>query len=122
MLEQRIPKDLREAIEILTEVCQDNLGDIMGLTEREFGVRCHHFLGQNMRNAWGLWYDETPISQWFAKHEINHGDDRSAIIIDSFHRSLHGRDPDIEGQKKEYAKFWKGEGFADGIFRRNRRA
>lgn len=109
------PKTLEEAVEILTNDNIDSIEEIKGMGEDDFLARAHHGLGRNLRNAWGLWFNDEPLSQWFNSLGIVHGDDRSSIILTSFYRSLLEMDFDVDKQVEHYKDFWRKQGFKDGI-------
>jgi hypothetical protein len=112
---ENIPSSLTEAIEILTEHNIEHIEEIKTMTETEFLDETHHSMGRSLRNGWGLWLDETPISKWFIDMGITHGDDKSGIILTSFHRSLMGRELKVDEQVEGYKNHWKKNGFPDGI-------
>ena len=112
----RIPEDLNDAILILMTDNMAHLEEIKKMSEEEFEARAHHSMGRGLRNAWALWMDENAITKWFSSIGINHGDDRSAIIITSFYRQIKGLDINLEEQVEHYKAFWKREGFKDGIY------
>jgi hypothetical protein len=111
------PNNLQEAIEILMEAQAGQLETIKAMPENDFIIDTHHFLGHDLRKSWGLWFNDTQISKWFCEKEIYHGDDRSAIILTSFYRTVAGLDIDLEGQINEVKLYWKEEGFKDGIYK-----
>jgi hypothetical protein len=74
------------------------------------GGKYHHFSGMAMRNAWGLWVKEQPLTQWFRAHEIWHADDMSAIIYKALWFRLHEKKFDIDKEAKYYKAYWKKQG------------
>jgi hypothetical protein len=64
---------------------------------------------------WILWYNENPLTEYFTAIDINHGDDRSGMILETLYRKLSGQDIDIAGQIAEYKKHWMEAGFPNGI-------
>ena len=85
-----IPKNLDEAVQSLID---------MDLKES-------HPAGFALRNSWGLWSGSI-LAQWFYTKQIYHADDMSAIIFDSYKRSLIGEDRDLDGQIKKYHNHWR---------------
>jgi len=68
-----------------------------------------------MRNAWGLWYNETGISKWFQSHGVLHGDDRSGIIFKALWCRLNNKPFSIDNEAAYYISYWKQHGCkADG--------
>lgn len=100
-----IPSTLDEAIATLeadsTLAAAAVRGDVAAM---------HHSLGRQLRNDWNLWFNGTPLSDWFSSIGIHHGDDRSGIILESFQRKMSGQDIDLDGQIKWYLDFWKQSG------------
>jgi hypothetical protein len=121
-----IPETLQEAVETLVTAWRKHEGTMKlldTLTETQFLGRTHHFLGQNIRNDWELWWtpelagkdgwSETPnkLVQQLAGMGLWHGDDRSGIILTTAYRHFHGKDLDLDGQVKHYLDFWAKQGF-----------
>ena len=103
-----VPRDLDDA---LTEVDRimgaKEHDDVMKATED--GMIEYHFgLGMWMRNNWGLW-SGSRLAQYFNQIGIQHPDDMSGIILDSYWRKLHGKPIDLEGQVRYYQDYWKNE-------------
>lgn len=67
----------------------------------------HNSIGRAMRNDWGLWDQNSEISQWFLSIGIWHADDMSGIILDSFRRRLIGLDIELNYQVENYKFYWK---------------
>lgn len=111
-----IPIDLMDAVNyILSKVPADELEKLKTTDKSTFIGNTHHFLGRNIRNQWGLWYNENELTKWFSSIGVNHGDDRSGMILDSVYNIATGKPIDIEGQVEKYKKHWKEAGFKDGI-------
>ena len=66
----------------------------------------HMGLGMWMRNNWGLW-GGSRLAAWFNAQGINHPDDMSGIILDSFWRYLNGKPIKLDEQVKYYQGYWK---------------
>jgi len=122
--EVKQPKTLEECFELLNTVLVDK--DVFKNTlESNAVVMSHHSLGRWIRNNWYLWWNpklaqeyeennypqEKPEIVKFFNEElkIQHADDMSGIIIQSYHRHLNGRDLKVEEQVKKYLAYWAKE-------------
>jgi hypothetical protein len=65
----------------------------------------HHSLGQHLRNSWDLW-KESPLSNYFNKLGIDHPDDMSGIILDSYWRMKHNEPIALNAQIQHYKDYW----------------
>lgn len=107
---------LGEAItELIKETTRARLRVFKVKEEEEAVTACHFTGARNLRNAWGLWDEESPLYKYFKGIGIAHADDMSSIIFHSLHRVLNGKDIDLTGQVKHYQDFWKKRGYKDGI-------
>lgn len=67
----------------------------------------YHFgLGMWIRNNWGLW-GGSRLAKWFNAEGIEHPDDMSGIILNSFWRHLNAKPINLEQQVKYYQDYWK---------------
>ena len=66
----------------------------------------HQGLGRWLRNNWGLWAGSR-LSKYFNDLGIEHPDDMSAIILDSFWRHLNDRPLDLQAQIAYYKAYWE---------------
>jgi hypothetical protein len=108
--EDRVPVDLDEAVKMIVEALQpDEVKNIQEAHEDRIRARTHHSIGQYIRNGWSLWQRDTPLSLWFAKHGITHGDDKWGIIITSVIRQIRGVPRDLSGQIACYHEHWQRE-------------
>lgn len=111
-----IPVTLDEAVEhIISKIPQEEIESVKEMTKDKFMSNTHHSLGRFLRNEWGLWFNENEICKYFTSIGINHGDDRSGIILESVYRQVTGKPRDLEEQVNHYKEFWKKSGFKDGI-------
>lgn len=116
--EKYIPKTLDEALDYLLEkIPEDQKRWAKLWTKEEFMGKTHMFLGMNIRNDWKLWFndEDNELTTYFTSLNINHGDDRSGIILDSLYNKMMGRPLDIEKQVARYIDYWKKSGIKDGI-------
>lgn len=115
-MSKKIPETLDEAVDqIISDNSKEAMDEFKLEPEDSPGARFHFFGGMNMRNAWGLWYNETPISKWFQFHGVLHGDDRSGIIFKALWCRLNNKPFDIDAEAAYYINYWKQKGCkADG--------
>lgn len=115
-MSKKIPKTLDEAIDIIiAENSKKDMDKYKSEPEDHPGAQYHFSSGMAMRNAWGLWYNETPISKWFKSHGVLHGDDRSGIIFKALWCRLNNKLFDIHKEGAYYINWWKERGCkADG--------
>lgn len=76
------------------------------LDEKTAVAKIHLNFGMWMRNEWGLWGD-SKLAKWFKSQGIEHADDMSGIILDSYHRKLNNKPIDLENQIESYKNHWK---------------
>ncbi|GLQ19391.1 DUF6794 domain-containing protein [Algimonas porphyrae] len=70
----------------------------------------YHFgWGTGIRNSWGLWAGNTPISQYFRDLGVSHPDDMSGIIIDSYWLYFNDCDIQLDKQVAYYQAYWSQE-------------
>ncbi len=102
-----IPKDLQECFIELDKILPDSIKQsIPTQTEDQFSSRMHMGLGMWMRNNWGLWKGSR-LSKYFNERGINHPDDMSGIILDSYYRKNSGKEIKLEEQIIYYQSYWK---------------
>ena len=102
-----VPINLDDCLRQLDTILVDSVKiHIKSLTEDQFSGKYHHGLGTWMRNNWGLWKGSR-LSKYFNEKGIFHPDDMSGIILDSYHRSLTGREINLDQQVKYYQDYWK---------------
>lgn len=109
-LELGEPKNLEDCFAILINIATPKqLEEFKTHSTAEY----HNNMGRLLRNEWGLWYDpcgdrpETEIHKYMVELGLEHADDMSGLILDSFQRHLRGEDLDIEGQVAKYQAYWK---------------
>lgn len=105
-----IPSNLIESINLLISDNNEyisNISNIIDMDEDEFICEFHHSVGRKIRNLWGLWENKTEISQWFESLGIIHADDKSSIILKSFHRTINKKDIKLDEQVLFYKNYWE---------------
>ncbi len=83
-----IPRTLEEAVE---QIIRDRMGRANAQPVEKLtagGLAEHFYGGMAMRNDWGLWHGETPISAFLRAHRVYHGDDQSQVIQQAVQRRL----------------------------------
>ena len=103
-----IPINLEDCFKSLDEIYTDSVRiEIAKLKEKEYSSGNHQFgIGIWMRNNWQLW-GGSRLSKYFNQLGINHPDDMSGIIMDSYHRYLRKEEINLEEQVKYYQEYWK---------------
>ncbi len=109
-----IPRTLEEAVEqIIGQMTLPSKAAFASAPERYAGTSLHFYEGMAMRNDWGLWHGETPISAFLRAHRIVHGDDQSQTIYQAVHRALNGKPIDdvwLAERAAYYERYWAKSG------------
>lgn len=100
----QIPNNLEEALDILESNLDQDSREIVKTGAKG---QLHFGAGMEIRNAWGLWYDKTPISKWFIEQGVHHADDKSACLFDALKARLTGKFFDINKEAKYYRRYWE---------------
>ncbi|MEM1088209.1 MAG: DUF6794 domain-containing protein [Pseudomonadota bacterium] len=66
----------------------------------------HYGLGMGIRNGWGLWAQKGDLHTFFVSLGINHPDDMSSMILDSYWLHFNGCDLQIDKQVAYYQAYW----------------
>ena len=82
-LDKLLPADLREKIHSSEEA---------SLTGQHFG------LGIWLRNNWGLWLEQSRLTQYFTSLGVHDADSASSLILASYWRYLNGRPLNCPGR------------------------
>jgi len=101
-----IPKDLDDCFAQLKKLLKPEDIEKMRVGTEDDMTQYHMGLGMWMRNNWGLW-GGSRLAAWFNAQGINHPDDMSGIILDSFWRYLNGKPIKLDEQVKYYQGYWK---------------
>lgn len=108
----KAPKTLDEAIQfLLNNIKTEDAEQFAKKPEHSAGVDLHFNAGMAMRNGWGLWIKEQPLTQWFRNHRVWHADDMSAIIYHAVWCKLNDKSFDIEKEADYYVDYWASQGF-----------
>lgn len=102
-----IPSDLTDSHKALqAQLSSEDLELIRAMKSEDETVELHHGLGRWLRNAW-LYPNGSRLSTYFNTLGIQHTDDMSAIILDTFWCKLHGQPFRLEERVKFYQDYWK---------------
>ena len=100
-----IPTDLDDTfVELKKMLSPAMLHDFRIGPEKEM-LNHHDGLGRWIRNNWMLWQGSR-LSKHFNDLGIDHPEDMSVIILDSFWRHLNDRPIDVAGQVAYYQAYW----------------
>jgi Domain of unknown function (DUF6794) len=101
-----IPRDLDDCFAQLKQLLEPvDIEKMKSGTENDM-IEYHFTLGLWMRNNWGLW-GSSRLAKWFNAQGVEHPDDMSGIILNSFWRHLNGKPIRLEEQVKYYLEYWK---------------
>lgn len=108
-----IPATLDEAVDQIIASMSPATRAAWAEAKDEYSARLHHGYGTGLRNDWGLWFGETPISRWLRERNVVHGDDQSGTILKAVWRKLCGLPIDdawVAGEAEYYRAFWERSG------------
>lgn len=101
-----IPNDIEDSFRQINTFWADSTKTkLMKLTEDEFSGRLHMGFGMWMRNNWQLW-GGSRLSKYFNEKGINHPDDMSGIILNSYYRHLKNQEIKLDEQIQYYKDYW----------------
>jgi hypothetical protein len=100
-----VPKNLEGCFKVLKIALSE--GELTRFKEMPEGdyIKYHHNLGRCIRNNWNLWEEGSTLREFFESEGINHADDMSGIILQTFHRHLNEKDLDLIGLVEEYKAY-----------------
>lgn len=102
-----IPKNLEDCFVQINSFWSDSAKiQAKSWEEREFAGKVHLGFGTWMRNNWRLW-GGSRLSKYFNDLGIDHPEDMSGIILDSYHRHLNKKEIRLEEQVKYYENYWE---------------
>ena len=102
-----IPRDLEDCFRQIDSFWNDSTKlKVKQWSEDEFSARAHLGFGMWMRNNWQLWAGSR-LSKYFNDLGVNHPDDMSGIILDSYHRYLNENEIRLDEQVLFYRNYWK---------------
>lgn len=98
------PTNLEECLTELDNLCIDD-----DKANIKAGVNNLHFgLGMYLRNTWGLWA-RGPLYTYFEEMGLQHPDDMSAVIIDSYRWYLNGKIFNVKEAVDKYKEYWENQ-------------
>lgn len=102
-----IPTDINDCINQLNSFWNDSIRTEISKMERdEFAGTAHFGIGLWMRNNWGLW-SGSRLSEYFNELGIDHPDDMSGIILDSYYSELTNTVFNLDSAIAYYIKYWE---------------
>jgi hypothetical protein len=101
------PSSLEEAVDLLMK---DMTEEEITFLKEHSAVTCHHTVGQEIRNEWGLWRG-SPLSLHFKKRfGLGHADDMSGLIlslIDLRMKNPNATADELTSEVERYKNHWK---------------
>ena len=84
-----IPKDIEDCcVQLDKIISEEDKEYIKGLPKKKDTIDLHFSLGMWIRNNWGLW-GGSRLQIYFLKKDINHPDDMSSKILETYYDWLH---------------------------------
>ena len=81
------PTTLEEAVDMFVKHNRDQIEKL----KKEDLAKFHFSIGMNIRNAWGLWKEDSTLHKHFReKYGLWHADDMSGMIFHCFHKEING--------------------------------
>ena len=103
---ESLPRTLDECLVVLAKKTPAHTLEQMRRAPEADMVLYHHGLGTWMRNNWGLWA-RGPLYWHFYALGLEHPDDMSGVILDSFWRYLREEPLQVEEQVEKYQSYWR---------------
>jgi hypothetical protein len=101
------PSTLKECFEALDILLSSKAKqEILDSPDEKIMVEFHHGLGRYIRNNWGLWQKNSNLYRLFVGMGVEHPDDMSGIILDSYYRVKHNLPLNLKDQVKLYQDYW----------------
>jgi peroxiredoxin len=101
-----IPKDLEDCFVELKKMLSPALINEMKASSEDRMIMYHDNLGRWIRNNWALWAG-SQLSKYFNELGINHPDDMSGIILNSFWRHINSQPIKLGEQIERYKNYWR---------------
>ncbi len=99
-----VPSTLDEALAELDRMVAPRDRELF---KRADSVDWHSGVGMTLRNCWGLWQAGSLLGAWFHPRGVDHPDDISGIVLESFRRELLGKPLDVDGQIARAGAYWR---------------
>ena len=98
-MKDKTPETLEEAVNVLFE---KNMKQINELRKEDMS-KYHFSTGMNIRNAWGLWDENSILHKHFKERfGLWHADDMSGLIFHCFHNAINSKPWKAEEKAKYY--------------------
>jgi hypothetical protein len=102
-----IPADLSDAHrELVKMLPAKELEHIKAMATEGEMIEYHMGLGLGIRNQWGLWHDSR-LARYFEQLGVDHADDMSGIILNTFWCELHARPFRLDERVQHYQEYWR---------------
>ena len=99
------PATIPEAIDLLEQHLTEKDKQLICMAGPD---GCHHTLGRDIRNGWGLWMSCAPIVRWSdTTYGVTHADDISGLILGGLHARLCGEAFDFDAEAASYRLHWE---------------
>lgn len=103
-MKDNIPETLEEAVLMLVANNKEQIKKL----RKEDVAKYHFSTGMNIRNAWGLWQEDSTLHKHFKeKYNLWHADDMSGLIFHCFHKAINKEPWEAEKQAEHYHEYWK---------------
>lgn len=102
----KVPFTVIEALQMfLAALTDEEKSALKEIEENQIAI-FHHTLGEDIRNNWSMWEENTPLVNSFKQIGITHADDMSGIILVSAWRQLNKKAIKLQEQVKTYQEYW----------------
>ncbi len=105
-----VPTNLSECFDRLDEIFQEaplEYKNFKSSSEEEAVITLHYGLGKWIRNNWGLWEGNSPISKTLYSMHLWHAEDMSTLILTSYHRHINNKPLELKQQVDHFIGYWK---------------
>ncbi len=100
------PSSIDAAIIQIIKVLQDH-SSMWSEDEDTFVTHLHHNLGQDIRNFWGLWSQDSELYKVLAgMFMLSHADDLSSLLLIAAYRTYNELPLDLEEEAAKYHEHW----------------
>lgn len=105
----KVPVTITESLTMFMEALTDEEKKTIKDVDEDQIALFHHSFGQDIRNNWSTWEENTPLVNNFKELGITHPDDMSGIILKSTWRVLNKKAIKLQEQIKLYQEYWNKE-------------
>ncbi len=101
-----IPYGLKDAFKELNQLMDEEARKtFMAFGDTEVDAKTHATLGAWLENKWSM-SEGSRLSEYFRKMQVPHYEYMIGILIQSYHRHLHGKDIQLKEQVLFFRKLW----------------